>query len=103
MNQNQNSNDNQENSNQGQAGFRKNGIKTNILRVAKVVTRLAAPILPFVIIISLLVITVFDFSVEIFTAQDTASSIRENLEIEDLTELVEIKEDGQGGYYLQGC
>ena len=100
MNQNQNSNDNQENSNQGQAGFRKNGIKTNILRVAKVVTRLAAPILPFVIIISLLVITVFDFSVEIFTAQDTASSIIENLEIEDLTELVEIKEDGQGGYYL---
>ena len=95
-----NQNNNQESGNQGQVGFKKNGIKTNILRVAKAVTRLAAPILPFVIIISLLVITVFDFSVEIFTAQDTANSIVENLGIEDLTELVEIKEDGQGGYYL---
>ena len=95
-----NQNDNQENNNQEPIRVKKNGIKTNILRAVKAITTIASPVLPLVIVIVLLGITVFDFSVEIFTSQDTTNYIIENLEIENLKEMVEIKEDGQGGYYL---
>lgn len=101
MNQNDNQeNNNQENNNQEPIRVKKNGIKTNILRAVKAITTIASPVLPLVIVIVLLGITVFDFSVEIFTSQDTTNYIIENLEIENLKEMVEIKEDGQGGYYL---
>ena len=91
MNQNDNQeNNNQENNNQEPIRVKKNGIKTNILRAVKAITTIASPVLPLVIVIVLLGITVFDFSVEIFTSQDTTNYIIENLEIENTKNIIAI-------------
>ena len=42
----------------------------------------------------------FDYIVDIVTAESTPEHIISQLEVEDVADLIQIKEDGQGGYYL---
>lgn len=43
---------------------------------------------------------IIDFVTEITTAQNTPERITSGFEVEDVADLIQIKEDGQGGYYL---
>ena len=53
-----------------------------------------------VVIILLFVLGIFDLGIEIGAGENNPELIYETFEIEDVAELVEIKEDGNGGYYL---
>lgn len=53
-----------------------------------------------VVIILLFVLGIFDLGIEIGAGENNPELVYETLGIEDVAELVEIKEDGNGGYYL---
>ena len=52
------------------------------------------------VIFLIFVLGVFDLGTEIATAEKNPKLIYETFEVEDIAELVVIKEDGNGGYYL---
>lgn len=52
------------------------------------------------VIILLFILGVFDLGIEIASGENNPKLIYETLGIEDVAELIEIKEDGNGGYYL---
>lgn len=89
----------------------KDGAKNKAKKTAKKVGKkvalkgltILAPTIPYILIALLgatLVSTIIDFVVELFTAENNPELVYETFEIEDVAELVEIKEDGNGGYYL---
>ena len=51
-------------------------------------------------ILLLFILGVFDLGIELSSGENNPELIYETLEVEDIAELVEIKEDGNGGYYL---
>lgn len=64
---------------------------------------LLAPAIPYILLAILatsIISAIIDFVVELFTAENTPQLIYEDFEIEDVAGLIEIKEDGNGGYYL---
>lgn len=58
------------------------------------------PLLTAIILVTSVIGTVVSFITDIFTSEGTAKKTYECLEVKDLSELVEIKDDGNGGYYL---
>ena len=89
----------------------KNGAKDKTKKIAKgIATKgavhlltLLAPAIPYILLAILgtaIVSAIIDFVVELFTAENNPQLIYEDFEIENVAELVEIKEDGNGGYYL---
>lgn len=101
-NENNNENNQENNSQKLQMDVAKKTVKGIGTIIATLVTSLAtllAPFLPFIILAVVVGSAILDFATEIFTAKDTPSAIMEGFEVENLTDLVEIKEDGQGGYY----
>ena len=52
------------------------------------------------VILLLFILGVFDLGIEIASGENNPELIYEILDVEDIAELVEIKEDGNGGYYL---
>lgn len=53
-----------------------------------------------VVIILLFILGVFDLGIELGAGKNNPELVYETFEIENVAELVEIKEDGNGGYYL---
>ena len=53
-----------------------------------------------VVILLLFILGIFDLGIEIASGENNPKLIYETFDIEDVAELVEIKEDGNGGYYL---
>lgn len=63
----------------------------------------ALPIVPIIIVtvlITSLISTVISYVVDLFTSEKTVQNVYEGLEIEDLSELVEIKKNDNGEYYI---
>ena len=52
------------------------------------------------VIFLIFVLGIFDLGIEIASGENNPKLIYETLGIEDVSELIEIKEDGNGGYYL---
>lgn len=74
--------------------------------IRKILTKVAGAIIfllfngwPAILAICV-VFGLFDFATEMTSGQNTPNTINTQLGVEDLAELVQIKEDGQGGYYL---
>ncbi len=62
-----------------------------------------SPIIPYILIAvfaTSFVLGIIDLAVELFTAENNPQLIYDTFEIEDVAELVVIKENGSGGYYL---
>lgn len=53
-----------------------------------------------IVILLLFILGVFDLGIELASGENNPKLIYETLGIEDVSELIEIKEDGNGGYYL---
>ncbi len=59
--------------------------------------------IPKILIVStaaILISSFFDYVIELVTAKSTPQTIYDKLEVESMADLVEVKEDGNGGYYL---
>ncbi len=50
--------------------------------------------------VAVLISSFFDYVIELVTAKSTPQTIYDKLEVESMADLVEVKEDGNGGYYL---
>ena len=53
-----------------------------------------------VMVLLLSILGLFDLGIELFTAENNPQLIYDTFEIEDVAELIVIKENGSGGYYL---
>ena len=74
-------------------------IGVTISMVLSSIASLIMPLLPVILLVTTIVGAIFDFATEILTAESTPEAITEGFEVEDLSEVVEIREDGKGGYY----
>lgn len=52
------------------------------------------------VILLLFILGVFDLGIELSSGENNPKLVYETFDVEDIAELVEIKEDGNGGYYL---
>lgn len=78
----------------------KSKAKNKVKRILKKIGRHALVVsFPWICVV-ILVLSIFDFAIEIFTSENNPRLIYDTFEIEDVAELIEIKEDGNGGYYL---
>lgn len=78
----------------------KKGVKNTIkAKLATVGVALTVKIIPM-LLIAVTAASIIDFVVEIFTADNTPEKIYAQLEIEDVSELIQIKGNKQDGYYL---
>ena len=78
----------------------KKGVKNTIkAKLATVGVALTVKIIPM-LLIAVTAASIIDFIVEIFTADNTPEKIYAQLEIEDVSELIQIKGNKQDGYYL---
>ena len=73
--------------------------KTIKAKLAAFGLALSVKIIPMLLVV-FTAASIVDFVVEIFTAENTPEKIYQQLEIEDVTELIQIKGDKQDGYYL---
>ena len=69
------------------------------IKLATLGTTLAIKLIPMLILI-VTAVSIVDFIVEIFTAKNTPEKIYEELSIEDVADLIEIKGNKEDGYYL---
>lgn len=74
----------------------KNGIKA---KLATVGVAIGVKIIPM-LLIAVTAASIVDFVVELFTAKNTPEKIYEELEVEDVAELIQIKGNKEDGYYL---
>lgn len=82
----------------------KKELKKNIRKVIlKALMQLLVVLKPFLIvgIIAIAGLSLINWIVEIFTAENNPELLYETLEIEDVSDLVEIKGDETNGYYLE--
>lgn len=78
----------------------KNKVKKKITgKLATFGLALTVKIIP-TLLIAVTAASIVDFVVEIFTADNTPKEIYEQLEIEDVAELIQIKGNQEDGYYL---
>lgn len=79
----------------------KKGIKGVVGAVTSFVAALPiVPIIIAVVLITSIVSTVVSYIVDLFISENTVQNIYKGLEIEDLSELVEIKKNSSGEYYI---
>lgn len=77
----------------------KKGIKKVIGKAVLIGIGFLAKFLPLIIILSV-VSALFDFATQIFTSKNTPEVIYQNLEVENMADLIEIKGNEDDGYYL---
>lgn len=91
----------------GAFNFMKNKAKEKVKNKAKNMVKaklatlglaLAIKIIPILLVV-VTAVSIVDWVVELFTAENTPEEIYNQLEIEDVAELIQIKENN-GGYYL---
>lgn len=81
----------------------KKELKKNIRKVIlKALMQLLVVLKPFLIvgIIAIVGVSLMEWIVKIFTAENNPELLYETLEVEDVSDLVEIKGDETNGYYL---
>ncbi len=78
----------------------KNQVENSVKKFIKKRLKKIGTIILLIIFLLLFLLGIFDLGIELFTAQNNPQLVYDTFEIEDLAELVEIKEDGNGGYYL---
>lgn len=77
----------------------KKAVKTVALKAIAFIT----PVIPYVLLTifgTIFALAIIDYVVELFTSVNNPELVYKSFEVEDMAEVVEIKEDGSGGYYL---
>ena len=77
----------------------KKAVKTVALKAIAFIT----PVIPYVLLTifgTIFALAIIDYVVELFTSENNPELVYKSFEVEDMAEVVEIKEDGSGGYYL---
>ncbi len=74
-------------------------IKSIVMKAVSLIVTIFIQFWP-IIIVFCIVAGILDYAIELFAGQETPNTIISQFEVEDLADLVEIKEDGEGGYYL---
>ena len=77
----------------------KKAIKMIGIKALSAVVPILIPLL-LIMLGSVLAISIIDYIVELFTAENNPKLVYESLEIEDVAELITIKGDETNGYYL---
>ena len=66
----------------------------------RAIISMSIPTIIFVLSLSAFGLGLFDFAIELETSKNNPELIYDTFEVEDVAELVEIKENGSGEYYL---
>ena len=69
-------------------------------KIKKKITRKLIKKVILIVAVPILILGIFDYSIEITSAKNTPEKIYELLGVDSIEKLVEVKDDGNGGYYL---